>query len=221
MSTLDYVIGAAFFDLDSTLTRNMSTGKFMAQHLGIRKEHLAAEEALAAGEIDTEEVCRINAAAWKRRKPAEIHAWLDELPLMDGIEDVVDWCRRHGIAPYIASVSWNFIGNYLVDRFGFEGCCGPELEERAGMFSGRVANFFDENDKRIYVEGLCEKLYLQPYQVAAIGDGHSDLPLFEFAGCPIAFNATNEVKKLARFSARSNTDLRVVLPFLEEWEREM
>ncbi|MBS5450022.1 MAG: HAD family phosphatase [Coriobacteriia bacterium] len=220
MSLMDYTIGLVFFDVDSALVRGVSSSRYLAQKLGNRKQMLEAEAALEREEIDKAEFYRIDAAAWKRHKPEEVRAWLDDMPLMDGIEEVTDWCRRHGLAPYVSSLAWNFVGNYLAERFGFEGCCGPELEERAGMFSGRVAHLFDADDKLVYAQGLCEKLYIEPRACAAVGDGRSDLPLFGFVGCPIAFNASNVVKAQARFSARS-TDLRDILPYLQEWEREL
>ena len=220
MSLMDYTIGLVFFDVDGTLVRGVSSSRYLAQRLGNRKQLLDAEAACEREEIDVAEVRRIDAAAWKRHKHDEVRAWLDEMPLVDGIEDVTDWCRRHGLAPYIASLAWNFVGNYLAERFGFEGCFGPELEERAGMFSGRVAQLCEADDKVLYAQGLCEKLYIEPRACAAVGDGHSDLPLFEYVGCPIAFNASNKVKEAARFSARS-TDLRAIIPHLEAWEREL
>lgn len=220
MSLMDYTIGLVFFDVDGTLVRGVSSSRYLAQRLGNRKQLLEAEAAFEREEIDSREVFRIDAAAWKRHKPEEVRAWLDEMPLVDGIEDVTDWCRRHGLAPYIASLAWNFVGNYLADRFGFEGCCGPELEERAGMFSGRVASYLEADDKVPYAQGLCEKLYIEPRACAAVGDGRADLPLFGFVGCPIAFNASNKVKEAARFSVRS-TDLRDVIPVLEQWHREL
>lgn len=215
---MDYVCGIVFFDLDGTLTRGITSGQFMAKKLRNEAAFNAAEAAYERGEIDNAEVCRIDAAAWKRHKPAEVHAWLDELPLVDGIADVVAWCRQRAIAPYITSCAWNFIGNHIADRFDFEGCCGPVLEERAGMFSGRVAADFDENDKRIWAEGLCEKLYLEPAECAAVGNSRSDLPLFSYVSCPIGFNATPEANRAARFHA-TGTDLRAVLPHLQRWQR--
>ena len=218
MSLMDYTIGLVFFDVDGTLMRGVSSSRYLAQRLGNRKQLLEAEAACEREEIDSAEVRRIDAAAWKRHKPDEVRAWLDEMPLVDGIEEVTDWCRRHGLAPYIASLAWNFVGNYLAERFGFEGCCGPELEERAGMFSGRVAQLIEADDKVLYAQGLCEKLYIEPHACAAVSDGRSDLPLFGYVGCPIAFNASNKIKETARYSARG-TDLRAILPALQEWER--
>lgn len=211
--------GFIFFDIDGTLTRGTTSAAFVAKRLHSEATLSAAEAAYKRGEIDNDEVCRIDAAAWKGFRPRDVEKWLADLPLIRGIEKTVETCRRRDLEPYLASLTWNFIGNHLADRFGFAGCCGPELEVRNDIFSGRVAATFDEYDKRLYAQSLCERLDVDIADCAAVGDSRSDVPLFGAVGFSVAFNASLEAQKAASCSVTGDS-LTAVLPAIDRWLRD-
>lgn len=136
--------GLIFFDIDGTLTRGVNSGIFVAERLGIGDEMRAAEEAYARGEMDNAAVCRVDAAGYAGLRVQDVEAWLDGMPLIDGIAPALAICRDAGLEPYLASCTWSYIGAYLARRFGFSGWCGPELEVVDGVFTGEVARDADE-----------------------------------------------------------------------------
>jgi phosphoserine phosphatase len=210
------VRGAVFFDVDGTLVPNTSSSQHLAGFLGQLDELAEAEDAYAAARMDNREVSVLDAAGWRGRVPSDIASHLQHLPLVDGIADVVAWCREHDLAPYLATLAWQPVGEYLCQRFGFEGACGPTLDTADGRYSGQVAQHFDEFDKRDFALDVANSLNLAPTSCAAVGDSRSDLPLFKVVGLCVGFNASKAVRAVAD-AAVDGSDLRAVLPALDRW----
>lgn len=97
--------GLIFFDIDGTLTRGVSSGTFVAEHLGIGEEMRAAEEAYARGEMDNAAVCRVDAAGYAGLRVGDVEAWLGDMPLIDGIVPALCRLARYRACAVIASRS--------------------------------------------------------------------------------------------------------------------
>ena len=205
-----------FFDVDGTLVPATSSSAFLAGFLGHRDELVEAEAAYASGAMSNQQVSAIDAAGWAGRSPQEIEAWLDDLPLIDGISETLAWCQANQLAPVLATLAWSPVGHYLTRRFGFLSYSGPELEVLDGKFTGYVARDFDEFDKRDTALAQARQLGLTPAQCVAIGDSRSDLPLFTSTRTNIAFNAT-QAAKAAATNTVTGDDLQLVLPALRNF----
>jgi len=216
-STVELVRGVVFFDVDGTLVPQTSSSEYLARFLGHAPEVGAAEEHYEAGRIDGQQWSAIDARGWTGCRPAQIEEFLHDLPLVDGIRDVVAWCENHRLLPVLATLAWQPVGRYLCARFGFARCCGPQLEVSEDRYTGGVAAHFDEYDKRDYALRLAREFDLTIGQCAAVGDSRSDVPLFEHVAMPIAFNAGPALQALARASVEGS-DLRYVLPVLADWQ---
>lgn len=212
------VAGAVFFDVDGTLVPGTSSSQFLGAQLGHLVELAQAEESYRIGKIGNEEVSILDAKGWSGRTRDEVNAWLRDLPLVDGIAAVVARCRELALVPYLATLAWAPVGEYLCDRFGFEGACGPRLATVDGTYSGEVAAHLDEFGKRDYALATARSLEIAPLSCAAVGDSRSDLPLFEEVGFSIAFNADNGVAARSDVSIVSD-DLSAILQSLERWAR--
>lgn len=105
--------GAVFFDVDGTLVPDTSSSQHLARHLGRWAALRDAEDAYAAGLTDNREVSVLDAAGWKSVPGGRLGQLLRDLPLVDGIADVVAWCRERGLSPYLATLSWEPVGRYL------------------------------------------------------------------------------------------------------------
>lgn len=207
---------AVFFDVDGTLVPGTSSSQYLAGYLGHLEVLRRAEGGYAAGVVDNREVSVLDAEGWRGRASADVVRFLVDLPLVDGIADVVAWCRQQDVAPYLATLAWEPVGIYLCQRFGFDGACGPTLGHEAGKYTGAVAEHFDEHDKRDFALRTAARLGLPASACAAVGDSRSDLPLFAEVGFPLAFNASPPVQAAAA-RAVDGPDLRAILPSLDEW----
>lgn len=214
------IAGAVFFDVDGTLVRGTSSSQFLAAQLGHLAELVEAEKSYRVGRIDSEEVSVLDARGWSGRGQDEVSAWLRDLPVVDGITAAVTRCRELGLAPYLATLAWTPVGEYLCERFGFQGACGPRLATAEGVYSGEVAAHLDEFGKRDYALATARSLGLAASSCAAVGDSRSDLPLFEEVGLSIAFNGDSGIAAGSDVAIVSN-DLRAILPSLDHWVRSL
>jgi phosphoserine phosphatase len=205
-----------FFDVDGTLVYDTSSSRHLARHLGHWAALSEAEDAYAAGIIDNREVSVLDAGGWQNASDAHVQRVLSDLPLVDGIAEVVAWCRQRGLSPLLATLAWEPVGRYLCDRFGFDGACGPMLERRDGVYTGVVERHFDEFDKREFAVRTAASRGLMLSSCAAVGDSRSDIPLFNQVGFAIAFNATPAAQAAATASV-SGRDLCAIIPSLDDW----
>ena len=208
--------GVVFFDVDGTLVPGISSAVYLAGHLGHRDEVAAAEAAWDAGTVSPRYVEELDARGWAGTSAVQVREWLADLPLVDGIADVVAWCTANDVVPVLATLAWRPVGEFLCTRFGFVEACGPTLEVRDGLYTGISLTGGDEYRKRDFARDFAKDHGLSLAQCAAVGDSLSDLPLFAEAGLAIGFNATERARSLAHTNHTGN-DLRVILPTLRAW----
>lgn len=209
--------GAVFFDVDGTLTRGVSTTLHLAEVFGQVEKVLEMEEEYYRQLISNEEFSVIEAKGWAGHALADLGGHLDSLPLIDGIPDVVAWCREQQLIPVLATLAWSPVGEYLADRFGFDGWCGPELVHADGRFTGEVAVHFNEYDKRDFAVRFAHERGLDISECAAIGDSRSDMQIMRVVGLGIALNASDALKAITHVQLETE-DLRDVIPLLDDWQ---
>jgi phosphoserine phosphatase len=76
-----------------------------------------------------------------------------------------------------------------------------------GTLAGRVAEYFEPEDKVAFLRDYCEPRGLSMNQVVAIGDGRSDLPMFAATGFSVALNASPAARAAASVSVDSQSFL--------------
>jgi phosphoserine phosphatase len=209
-------VAAVFFDVDGTLVTGKSSGQYLASFLGHEEVVAAAYAEWDAGLVDSASVELRDAKGWACASRDEVWQWLGGLPLVDGIADVLDWCSRNDVLAALATLAWEPVGAYLCEVFGFEASCGPRLEYADGHFTGAVAQHFSPVAKRDFASELARSAGLSMNRCAAVGDSHSDVPLFGEVGLAVAFNGDEHVTDMADVQISGN-DLREVLPALGAW----
>lgn len=209
-------VGVVFFDIDGTLVPGASSSQYLASFLGHLDDLASAERAYANGELDNLEVSVLDAAGWRDHTTDGVRAWLAGLPIVEGVDNVVGWCREHGLAVYLATLAWEPVGEYLCDTFGLDGFCGPQLAVAADRYTGEVETHFDEFGKRDFALAVANDLNVPSDRCVAVGDSRSDLPLFATVGLSVAFNADDAARTAADVSVVGR-DLRMILPTLEAW----
>ena len=187
----------ACFDLDGTLVTGTTISQFFADRLGHGEELAVLERRYAAGGLSNAAVA------------------LADIPCIRGIEETVSALSARGIPALLCTVTWRFAAEVLRERYGFAAVCGTELrEEPGGVLSGRVSRYFDEHDKRRFVEEYCARAGIALERCFAVGDSRSDIPLFGAVGFSIAVNATSDARAAASVALESDdlTDILALLP---------
>ncbi|WIE63662.1 haloacid dehalogenase-like hydrolase [Curtobacterium sp. MCLR17_036] len=210
--------GIVFFDIDGTLVPSRSSSSFLAERLGHLEELNAAEARYAAGEATNHEVSVVDAAGWRDVEVRTIAGWLDELPLIAGIDDVVAWCAHHEVEPVLASLAWEPVGASIARRHGFTANGGPRVGVDGTVHDGTVAEHLDEYGKRDRALALAAQRGVAPDRCCAVGDSRSDLPLFGSVPTSFALNAGPDARAAASVSIETG-DLRDLIPWLDRWER--
>ena len=119
----------------------------------------------------------------------------------------------------LCTVTWTFAAQCVADRFGFSAVSGTVMHvDGDGILAGRVARYFEPEDKVAFFRDYCESRDLGMHQVVAIGDGQSDLPMFDAVGFSVGFNAS-PARAAASVSVDSHSfldALRVVPGLLDD-----
>lgn len=201
------------FDLDGTLLRHTTVSALLAERFGQAEAIAELERAFAAGEISNRVVADASAGWYEGRTTAEVASALAAASWIAGIDETVTTLAEAGTHVLVATITWRFAAELLVERHGFAAASGTELAVADGVVGGAVTRYFDEHDKLRFVEEWCAERDIPLADVAAVGDSRSDLPLFGRAGRSIALNATPDARRAAT-CAIDTDDLRDVLPLL-------
>jgi HAD superfamily phosphoserine phosphatase-like hydrolase len=84
---------------------------------------------------------------------------------------------------------------------GYDRVIGTEYAREDGVYTGGVAYWPGENNKRDISKKLLEEYGASPESSIAIGDTANDFGMLQSVRYPIAFNATRELEKLVRESS--------------------
>ncbi|WP_211324935.1 haloacid dehalogenase-like hydrolase [Williamsia limnetica] len=147
-----------------------------------------------------------------------VDRWLDDLPLIAGIGEVVSWCRSRRLEPVLASLAWQPVSTAMARRHGFTANGGPRVGISGLVYDGTVAEHFNEYDKRDRALAFAAERGVPTQRCCAIGDSRSDIPLFSALQTTLALNADTATRKVAT-TAMTAQDLTEVVPWLQQWER--
>lgn len=93
----------------------------------------------------------------------------------------------------------------LASKLGFHEVSGVELEHDNFEFTGRVNSYFPLEDKIVFALQQARAAGGELDDVIAVGDGLSDIPLFQASGASIAFNADEKTKSMSTLSINGDT----------------
>ncbi len=166
-------------DLDGTLI-HATTSLHLADWLGHRADVEELERRFSGGEIASADVADGDAPYYKGRAITEVADAMARVPCIDGIQEGVEQLATRGIAAILCTVTWTFAARCVADRFGFSAVSGTVMHvDDDGILAGRVAQYFEAEDKVVFLRDYCDARGLGLDQVVAIGDGRSDIPMFE------------------------------------------
>ena len=185
------------FDMDSTLIEAEVIDE-LAKAAGVGDQVIAITEAAMRGELDFTASFAKRLALLKGLDESVLQQVAKDLPLSEGVEQLIHTLNRYGFKTAILSGGFNYFGNYLKDKLGFDYVYANELEIEDGKVTGRVVGtVVDGKRKAELLQEIATKEGIDLQQVIAVGDGANDLPMLNTAGLGIAFRAKPIVKKEA------------------------
>lgn len=182
------------FDMDSTLIQTETIDE-LADRAGVGEQIRAITESAMRGEMDFRESFKQRIALLKGLDVSVFDEIIAHAPITDGLERLMTVLKRIGYKTAILSGGFNFYGNYLKQRFGFDYVYANELEVKDGKLTGNyVGEMVDGRRKAELLKLICQVENINPEQAVAVGDGANDLPMLSAAGLGIAFHAKPKVK---------------------------
>jgi len=124
----------------------------------------------------------------------------EDLALIDGAEELIDYCRANNIVVIIATGSIKPILDPYKDRLGIEYIVCSEPVIKDGVIQGISEQNYPQDSRHFKVVGISkilDRLGIKNEETVAIGDGRGDIPMFELAGYTIAINPKGGIEKYA------------------------
>ncbi|MBU1205570.1 MAG: HAD family phosphatase [Proteobacteria bacterium] len=205
----------ALFDLDGTLTKERSAWEYIHRRLGVWDGYAEKyQEAFLRGEITYDRFCRLDAAIWKGMKVSDLERILQDIPLYEGVEDLLQYLRSGGIKLGIISSGLTILSERMKKKFDFDYAVANELGVTDGLLTGEIKINVHYDQKGDWVRDAQSQFNARQEEILAIGDSTGDIDMFQMAGLSIAFNPlSTRLESLATFSVYS-MDLRDLIPSL-------
>lgn len=205
--------GLLVMDMDSTAI-DIECIDELARLAGCGDEVAAITEKAMRGELDFKQSLQLRVAALKGADEGILQQVLDDLPIMSGLELLVNQLQLHGWQIAIASGGFSFFAQALQQRFRLSAVVANILETSHGYLTGKlVGPIVDGKYKARTLEKLAQHYQIPLEQTVAIGDGANDILMLKTAGLGIAYRAKPKVTARSAMSIRF-ADLTGVLCIL-------
>lgn len=195
--------GLIVMDMDSTAIQIECIDE-IAKLAGVGE--LVAEVTAQAmrGELDFAESLRARVATLKDAPISVIDEVANNLPLMPGLENLVEVLQQHNWKVVIASGGFTYMSEKLKQLLDLDKTVANQLGMAEGKLTGEVHGaIVDAQAKADTVEELAKQWNIPMSQTIAMGDGANDLVMMAAAELGVAFHAKPLVREKADVSVRT------------------
>jgi len=194
--------GLLVMDMDSTVI-NVECIDQIAFLAGVGDEVAKVTEQAMQGELDFSASLRQRVACLQHADEGILQQVQQALPLMPGIEVLVNTLKQQGWKVAIASGGFTYFANYLKERLGLDAAFSNELAFENGKLTGEVlGEIVDAQKKADVVVQLAEQYGIPLSQTVAMGDGANDLVMMGQAQLGVAYKAKPIVRQKAQTAIR-------------------
>lgn len=202
------------FDLDDTLIREIHSVMLPCILNGKEKEHSLIQEQEEKGMLDYIsadyhraelllglEECKISQCFLKIAKP------------LKSIKSVIEALHEQNIKCIVITVGPKQVAKVVSNIWGFDDYYGSDYEVVEGIFTGKILNYISAEQKISCLQDFCKNNSIKPEECIAVGDGSTDIPMFDYCGKSIAINSSPKVRKSAMYSVDTD-DLADILKYI-------
>ncbi|MCX7773793.1 MAG: HAD family phosphatase [Clostridia bacterium] len=202
------------FDLDDTLIREIHSVMLPCILNGKENEHARIQEQEEKGLLDYIKADYMRAELLLGLQESKLEqSFLTIAKPLKNIAAVVEDLHKHKINVIVVTVGPRQVARVVSQLWGFDGYYGSDYEVVNGVFTGKILHYVSAEHKIDCLKDYCTKNGIRPEECVAVGDGSTDIPLFEYCGRSIALNSSPKVRQKATFSVDTD-DLEAILPYV-------
>lgn len=203
------------FDLDDTLIREIHSVMLPCILNGKEQEHSVIQAREESGELDYITADYLRAELLSGLVESKIaDKFLEIAKPLKHIKSTVEHLHSKNILCIVITVGPIQVAKVVKELYGFDACFGSDYEVKAGVFTGIIKDYIEAAGKVRCLIDFCGSNSITPDECIAVGDGSTDIPLFEFCGKSIALNASANVQRKATCSITTD-DLSDILCFIQ------
>jgi glucosyl-3-phosphoglycerate synthase len=151
---------------------------------------------------------------------------LDEIPITNNFENIIETFKQNGYICGIISDSYDCITNHLVNKFGMDFSIANELEFSNSVATGEVkipsvfiktkeSNCNHDFCKSNALREVAKRYNIDIKNIIAIGDSESDICMIKDSGIGIAFCSSNETLNLVASKKITERNFISLVDFIE------
>ena len=207
------MIKLACFDLDDTLIQEIHSVMFLCMLNGKLGRLLEIEKNENSGNLNWIEADYQKAALIKGLHTKQLQENFEQImkPL-HSINSTIAALNKQNIQSIIITAGPRQVAYAAQMQWGFCASYGSDYEVIDGIFTGSILEHLGDKGKDSCLQEYCRINNLSPNECIAIGDGSTDIPLFEYCDKSIAINASLSAMKKATYSIETK-DLSDILQF--------
>ena len=177
------------FDLDGTLIKEIHSVMFLCILNGNLAPLREIEALESSGSLDWIEADHRKALLLEGLRESKIREEFHRiLKPLKNIGHVVEILRSHGIRSVLISAGPRQVARVAEEMWGFDSSEGSDYETLKGFFTGKILEHVGETGKNAILRSYCEMHGIRRNECVAVGDGVSDIALFDYCGESIAIN---------------------------------
>lgn len=181
--------GLLVMDMDST-TIEIECIDEIAKLAGVGQQVAEVTELAMEGKLDFTQSLFQRVAQLKDAPETILAEVAENIPLMPGLETLVNTLKAHQWRVAIASGGFTYFADHLGQLLKLDATYANQLEIIDGKLTGKVVgDVIDANAKALTLNELSKKYNIDKKQTVAMGDGANDLIMMNAAALGVAFHA--------------------------------
>lgn len=202
------------FDMDGTLIRNTNSVEFLCQLCNKTEEVKAIEDKEHKNEISWILADYLKAQLFTGLKLSEINdRFNDYIQVINNLDIVLSELNQRGFKTLLITAGPTQVAEMLGNIYCFDKVYGSHYEVVDDHFTGRIIKHLGDNGKVEKLIEFCNGNNILLEEVISVGDGASDIKLFEKTGKSIAINYSKSVIGKADKYIETE-DLKGILEFI-------
>lgn len=194
------------FDLDDTLIREIHSVMLPCILNDKEVEHDLIQRREEQGELHYKDADHLRVKLLKGLKEERIlHEFLNIAKPLSKIKYVIQTLQDKGIKCIVITVGPKQVAKVVSRLWGFDDYYGSDYEVVNGYFTGRIIDYIDASSKVECLKDYLAKNQINPEECLAVGDGSTDIPVFDYCGNSIAINSSQTVKEHATYAVDTDT----------------